>query len=122
MAPQYRGRLLEDLEACHSSVLVVGNCKNAARLLRTKPPVSVVISDFSLADGNWDQVLKAVTQYLPATQLVVCCRRQPAHGWTNILESGAYDVLIEPYEREDVRWMVEGAASQCNMRLKTSAS
>ena len=49
-------------------------------------------------------------------EVVVCSSLGDHKLWIDVLEQGAYDVLFEPYECEEVRRIVEAAADKSCMR------
>lgn len=111
-----RAELLEQLEACGADVLAASDCAEARRLLRTRSPLHVVIVDKQLPDGTWFAVLDEVRQNGLNTDVVVCIKRVDG-GWTDLLERGAYDILIEPYAKEGLQRVVESAAARRETRL-----
>jgi hypothetical protein len=74
MDGERRAPLLGVLESCGVEVLAVCDCSEARRLLETRPPVRVVVTDTSLPDGDWRRVLEIVEQELsPKIEVVVVC-------------------------------------------------
>ena len=106
-----REELVRQLEACGADVLVAADCKQARRVLQSRPALHVVVTDLSLEDGNWWMVRDEVVRANLSAGFVVCLR-QADGGVTDILEGGASHVLIAPYEREAVRRAVEAAAAR----------
>jgi DNA-binding NtrC family response regulator len=68
-----------------------------------------------VAGGAWP-VFEIVAQICPNIEVVVSSRLGDHKLWIDVLEQGAYDVLVEPYEREEVRRIVETAADKSYMR------
>jgi len=44
--------------------------------------------------------------------VIVCSRLADPELWVTALARGAYDVLVEPYERGEVRRILDGAAAR----------
>ena len=108
---QYRHQpLLDALESCGIEVLPVYGCNQARRMFEARPQVQVVVTDAALHDGNWRQVLEIVAHGSRKTEVVVCSRLGDPKLWLDVLEEGGYDVLVEPFEHEEVRRIVESAA------------
>jgi len=40
--------------------------------------------------------------------------------WIDALEKGAYDVLVEPYEADEIRRIVGSAADVCEIRSRSA--
>ena len=116
MAQERRLPLLEALESCGIDLLLVCNCNEGRRMLEIQPQVQVVLADAALPDGDWREVLQIVAQAGVNAEVVVCSRLGDHKLWIDVLEQGAYDVLVEPYECEEVRRIVEAAADKSCMR------
>ena len=85
-------------------------------MLEIQPQVQVVLTDAALPDGDWREVLQIVAQAGINIEVVVCSRLGDHKLSMDVLEHGAYDVLVEPYECEEVRRIVETAADKSYMR------
>ena len=116
MAQERRLPLLEALESCGIDVLLVCNCNEGRRMLEIQPQVQVVLTDAALPDGDWRGVLQIAAQAGINIEVVVCSRLGDHKLWIDVLEQGAYDVLVEPYQHEEIRRIVEGAAARSSMR------
>jgi len=116
MARERRLPLLEALESCGIDVLPICDCNEARRMLEIQPQVQVVLTDAALPDGDWRGVLQIVAQAGVNIEVVVCSRLGDHKLSMDVLEHGAYDVLVEPYECEEVRRIVETAADKSYMR------
>jgi DNA-binding NtrC family response regulator len=116
MAQERRLPLLEALESCGIDVLLVCNCNRGRRMPEIQPQVQVVLTDAAFPDGDWREVLQIVAQAGVNIEVFVSSRLGDYKLWIDVLEHGAYDVLVEPYECEEVRRIVEGAADKSYMR------
>jgi len=116
MARERRLPLLEALESCGIDVLPVCDCNEGRRMLEIQPQVQVVLTDAALPDGDWRGVLQIVAQAGANIEVVVCSRLGDQKLWLDVLEQGAYDVLVEPYDCEEVRRIVESAADKRYIR------
>ena len=112
MAQERRLPLLAILESCGIEVQAVCNCNEAHRMLEAQPPVQVVVTDTALPDGDWRRVLEIVVQGCANIEVVVCSRLGDHNLWLDVLEQGGYDVLVEPFDHEEVRRTLEVAASR----------
>ena len=116
MSRERRPSLLEVLESCGIDVLPVCDCNEARRMLKTQPQVQVVLTDGALPDGDWRRVLEIVAEDHPNVEVVVCSRLGDHRLWIDALEWGAYDLVAEPYQREEIQRIVEAAAARSYMR------
>jgi DNA-binding NtrC family response regulator len=96
-------------------VLAMRNCSAARRMFDAQPLVQVVVTDAVLNDGDWRRVLAMVTQGRRRIEVVVCSRLCDPKLWLDVVEEGGYDVLVEPFDHEEVRRIVEGAAARSYM-------
>jgi DNA-binding NtrC family response regulator len=106
-----RLQLLWDLEVCGARVLMAPDVAEAKCILKTKPVLDVVFTDSSLPDGDWSSVLAAAQTSVPAARLVVCAKATYAACRADFERAGAWAVLVEPYEREQVLELLAQAVS-----------
>jgi DNA-binding response OmpR family regulator len=64
--------------------------------------VSVAICDTDIADGNWQVLLADLQNRADPPTLVVTSRLADERLWAEVLSRGAYDVLVQPFERGEV--------------------
>jgi len=122
MSKERRSSLLEALESCGIDVLPVCDCNEARRMLEPRPLVQmVVVTDAVLHDGDWRRVLAIVAQGRANIEVIVCSRLGDYNRWIDVLEQCGYDVLVEPFDQEEVRRIVEAAAARSYMRSPTQA-
>ena len=114
--------MLDALESCGIEVLPVCDCNEARRMLEIEPMVQVVVTDARLHDGDWRRVLEIVGRGRRKIEVIVCSRLGDPKMWLDVLEEGGYDVLVEPFEHEEVQRIVEAAASRSYMRFFTQAT
>jgi len=107
--PERLVSLLAELKRLNLDILTVPTCRQARQLLRTSPPIDVVITDVTLADGNWSDVLREVVEFGGDTHVVVHASSPDAILWSEVLWRGVYDMLTEPYQEQEVRNVIEGA-------------
>ena len=77
-------------------------------LLRNR--VQVVIAESHLPSWNWQQVLQDLQRLEKPPELVVTSRTADEHLWAEVLNVGAYDVLAQPLDREEVERVVAAAS------------
>ncbi|MDR3698688.1 MAG: response regulator [Candidatus Sulfopaludibacter sp.] len=74
--------------------------------------VHVVIAESDLPKWNWRKVLSDLRRLALPPQLVVTSRTADEHLWAEVLNVGAYDVLAQPLDREEVERVVAAASRQ----------
>lgn len=126
MSRERRSPLLDKLEPLTLTVLTAEDCREARALLQTRPPLEIVIIDVSLMDGNWCDIFKFLVDYGISASVVVASEFADERLWSEVLWRGAYDLLVEPYEREEVQRVLEGALraleAQRSLQLRLAAT
>jgi DNA-binding NtrC family response regulator len=106
MAPIALSEILEDATV---TVLHSPDCQQAfARLAASM--VSVVICEMALPDGSWKDLLDYMWRANSPSALVVTSRFADEALWAEVLNLGGYDVLAQPFDREEVTRVVRSAA------------
>ena len=101
--------LQRELASLNVEILRVVTCQQARQLLCTRPPIDLVITDASLADGNWSDVLREVVEAGVDVNMLVTTASPDARIWSEALWRGVYDILVEPYDEQEVCRALEGA-------------
>ena len=83
------------------------DCRGAVAHL-SRSAISVVICDTDLPDGDWKDVLQQVLQARSAPVLIVTSRVAD-HSLGGVLNLGGYDVLAQPFDREEVTRVIASA-------------
>ena len=64
--------------------------------------VAVLLCERDHADGNWEDLLKATARLPAPPNLIVFSRLADESLWAKVLNLGGFDVLITPFEPEEV--------------------
>jgi DNA-binding response OmpR family regulator len=72
-------------------------------------PVQVVICDKEGPGWHWKKVLRDLRRLALPPQLIVTSRIADDSLWAEVLNIGAYDVLAQPFHREEVERVVAAA-------------
>ena len=121
MARERRLPLLDVLESCGIEVLPACDCNEARQMLEAQSPVQAVVTDTALPDGDWRRVFEIVVQGRRKIEVIVCSRLGDPKLWLDVLEQGGYDVLVEPFEHEEIQRIVEAAAARSYVRPPAQA-
>jgi len=89
--------------------------RGAMRCLRSKP-VHVVIAQTEVPDWNWKQMLQDLRRLALPPQLIITSRHADNYLWAEALNVGVYDVLLQPFERDEVERVVASARRHFNFR------
>jgi DNA-binding response OmpR family regulator len=90
-------------------ILPAGSMRDAAKLLETRP-VGVVLTEHDLEDGTWSGLLDPAASAPWSPPLVVFSRHADEAMWTRVLNLGGHDVLMKPFDANEVRRVVASAA------------
>jgi DNA-binding NtrC family response regulator len=104
-----RSMLLSKLKSLNAKFLAAENCRDARTVLRDQGDVNVILTDTTLTDGNWCDVLNHLSHRGSRANVVVTSEVGDERLWSEVLWRGAYDLLIEPVEAREVRQVMEGA-------------
>jgi hypothetical protein len=99
MNPDESAPLHALLQACGAEVCIANSCAEARRTLAADAPFSGVFSACHLADGGFEELVRICRRRTPPTPVTVCLP-QIDGGWIDLLEAGAFDVMVEPYRRD----------------------
>jgi len=72
-------------------------------------PVQVVISEKDGPRWHWKRVLNDLRALTRPPQLIVTSRTADDYLWAEVLNVGGYDVLPQPFDRDEVERVVAGA-------------
>jgi DNA-binding NtrC family response regulator len=79
----------------------VQTCQQAVEYLKNHP-LGVVIADEQLPDGDWKQLLGETARLPYRPNLIVSSRKSDERLWGEVLNLGAYDMLLMPFDPDEV--------------------
>jgi DNA-binding response OmpR family regulator len=84
---------------------VVHSVAEAVDAIQTLP-ISVVLCDRELDDGNWLDLVRATDNMNPQPPTIVLSDRHDDRLWADVLSCGAYDLLMRPLNAREVYSLV----------------
>ena len=119
--PADRARLREILSQGNWKLYEASDCCEALALLRDRS-VAVLLCERDHADGNWEDLLKATERLRTPPNLIVFSRLADESLWAKVLNLGGFDVLMTPFEPEEVLRVTFAAWSrwECDFVAGTS--
>lgn len=96
-----RIRLREILSQGNWKVYEAADCSEALALVHDQS-VPVLLCERDHADGNWEDLLKATARLPAPPNLIVFSRLADESLWAEVLNLGGFDVLMMPFEPEEV--------------------
>jgi DNA-binding NtrC family response regulator len=89
------------LNRSQSRVHCFPTCKAALAFLR-EHPLGVVIANAELPDSRWQDLIEAMSCLAHPPHVIVSSRLADDGFWAEVLNLGGYDVLLTPFDREEV--------------------
>lgn len=83
-------------------------CREAIRFANENE-IAVVICQPQLPDGDWTTVLTALERLDRSPNLIVTDRLPDEALWAKVLNLGGYDVLAQPFDRNEVFRVISSA-------------
>jgi DNA-binding NtrC family response regulator len=77
------------------------SCQEALEFLDQRH-VPVVLSETELSDGSWRELLNGMTRLSAPPNLIVSSRLGDDRLWAEVLNLGGFDVLMTPFEKDEV--------------------
>jgi len=99
--PADRVRLRAILSQGNWKLHEASNCCEALALLRDRS-VPVLLCERDHADGDWRDLLKATAKLPAPPSVIVFSRQADEFLWAEVLNLGGFDVLMMPFEPEEV--------------------
>ncbi len=78
-----------------------------ARLRATKS--QVLLTDIAFERGGWEDALRMVARLPLRTAVVLVSRLADERLWIDALERGAYDLILEPFQADEMRRILGNA-------------
>jgi two-component system response regulator PilR (NtrC family) len=96
--------------------VVTAESRAAASEQLSRAPVSMVITDLKLPDGDGIEVLRHVKAASPETVVIVVTAYGSAQTAVAALKLGAYDYLIKPFDVDELKIVVRNALEKQHLR------
>ncbi|PWU01547.1 MAG: hypothetical protein C5B51_22560 [Terriglobia bacterium] len=90
------------LERCGAEVHAVYRCAEAREALQSGLAIQAILMPPAVPDGGLQQLVEIVrerSEYVP----VIVCLGETDGGWSDVLESGAADILMAPCSQEQIQ-------------------
>lgn len=95
--------------------------------------IAVAICDTEIGSGNWQALLTHLQSQANPANLIVSSRLADERLWAEVLNLGAYDVLLQPFDRGEVlrvvhmAWMdwrekCQGQSAETQAHLRVQAA
>ncbi len=116
MDPARSSILIQQMEDHGVKVITAAGRGEAKILLLQSPRVPIVLTDESLPDGDWRDVLQDVTSSGLSAEVVVCTGAEQSMTLCfDLLDHGAFGLMSEPFDRDQLQWLVNAATSRSRL-------
>ena len=92
-------------------------CSETRSILRSVASPSIVMTDISLPDGTWEDVLRAAS----AVPVIVVSRMPNISLYLDVLEKGGRDFVVPPFRTSDLAFIIRAAILKHSDWLARSA-
>lgn len=119
--PHRRMALQQLLMDLGLQVFAASDLREAQQKLNACPCFNLVLADTELPDGPWQNLLRFLQNSNSPCEMIVCSRCGDEKLWTEVLRCGAYDLLVEPYERQEVRRIIANALERKYVQVRIAS-
>lgn len=109
MPPDCRDMFLQALNELDVRAYCAADCREARELLQSPNAVGLIVTHVSLPDGNWCDVLRMMNDLGVPASVVVSAPEVNPTLWSEVFWRGAYDLLVQPCDWNEVCQCLEGA-------------
>jgi len=85
------------------------NCSEVREVLREMEPPDLIMTDVSLPDGTWEDVLSSANSVPATVPVIVVSHIVEMALYLDVLQSGAYDFIVPPISFWDLAYIIRGA-------------
>ncbi len=99
----------------------VATCREAEELISQCKP-HIVFTDASLVDGSWERILNFTDTRNVPLSLIVVSAVVDTRLYLSVMERGAFDFVVPPFEHESLNFVTRSAALATQRRREALAS
>ena len=105
MDPPEIAKLHGLLHECGAEVFTASTCLEASRALNLGVSIRAIFSTRWLPDGGFQDLVQ-LGRRCPEPAPLILVLPQIDGGWIDLLEAGAFDLVVEPYRRERIQSVI----------------
>ena len=102
MLPERQPPLTRILKDNGMEVVATADLLEAQRKLQEAGSYDLVLVDADLPGGSWKMLIESILNTQRSCEVIVCARLADEQLWAEVLQSGVYDLIPEPYEEREV--------------------
>ena len=119
LSPERRSKLMTLLEGKDMQIFLASDFRDAQQKLSGRISYDLLVADVELPDGTWQDLLQLLLESKRPCEMILCSRSGDDRLWAEALQCGAYDLLVEPYEQQEVHRIIESALASHYMQRFT---
>ena len=119
MATRRRSSLLKFLEEEGLEVYTAGNFQEAHSKLISPLHWDLLVMDAEIPGGSWRELLQLVQESRKDCEAIVTARCGDEQLWAEVIQCGAFDLIPEPYEKQEILRIIHCALDSQYMRRFT---
>jgi DNA-binding NtrC family response regulator len=100
----------------HATVRRVRSLPELQRVLERHESYDAVFCGWSFQAGTWNDAVGQVHNQCPDLPVIIFSGNGGEQEWVQVLEAGAFDLLVAPYQRRTVLPVLEQAVASCEAR------
>jgi|ERR1700678_2279077 hypothetical protein len=116
VAPERRNEIARKLSPLHLQLVFVGHAGTTSEPIREDDVFQVALLPATLSDTDWWELWGVLGLLNRRPAILVYARQATFQLWSGVLESGGYDVLVEPFSDEELQGAVLRAAKSFEER------
>lgn len=93
----------------------VGTCREAEDLIAHCKP-QIIFTDPAVADGSWVSISNLVERADVPSSIIVVGSVPNTKLYLSVMERGAFDFIVPPFEHEPLNFIIRSAASNAYQR------
>jgi len=117
-----RERMLSFLSESGIDVSSAESVREAQEKLAGPVKYDLAFVDSELTDGSWRDVLQFIVASRVGCEMVVCSRCGDERLWAEVIQCGAFDLVPEPLEKQEILRIIRSALDSHYMQRFGHAS
>ena len=117
--PHRRSELLKLLDGKSLQISTASNFLEARKKM-AEETFDLLLADARLPDGTWRDLLQLNLRLQQPCEMIVCSPCGDEELWSEALQRGAYDLLVEPFSRQEVYRIIRSALDNRYIRRFTA--
>jgi DNA-binding NtrC family response regulator len=100
----------KQLTGLNATLIFVRRASDVSQLVRNQELFHVALLPPLMPEAGWLALWNEIRLFNPRPALLVYAHSATFHLWSDVLESGGYDVIVEPFTDEELQGAVLRAA------------